>query len=66
MNTELSPRIRTLVSGLAAVAMTSLLMTSLIESLNPAALTKRSVESSAQLSATTVDTASHAAFIRKV
>ncbi len=66
MNTELSPRIRTLVSGLAAVAVTGLLMTSVIESLNPAALTKRSVESETPLSATAVDHGSAAAPKRRV
>jgi hypothetical protein len=66
MNTELSPRIRTLVSGLAAVAITGLLMTSVIESLNPAALTKRSVESETPLAATAVDHGSVAAPKRRV
>jgi len=35
MNTELSPQIRSLVSGLAAIAATTLLMTSLVESFEP-------------------------------
>lgn len=65
MKTELSPRARTFVSGLAAFATTALLMTTLVESLNPAALTKRNPESSTQASAAAVDTASHAAFNRK-
>ncbi len=63
MSTELSPRVRTLVSGLAAVAMTGLLMSSLIESLNPAALTKRSAEPSAQIASARA--ADYAAFIRR-
>lgn len=66
MNTELSPRIRTLVSGLAAVAITGLLMTSVIESLNPAALTKRSAEPTAPVSAAAVDPDSYVTFIRRV
>jgi len=66
MNTELSPRIRTLVSGLAAVAVTGLLMTSVIESLNPAALTKRSDEPAAPVSAAVIDLDSHASFFRRV
>jgi hypothetical protein len=66
MKTELSPRSRTLVSGLAAVATTALLMTTLVESLNPAALTRRSDEPSTQLSAAPVDARSHALLIRKV
>lgn len=66
MKTELSPRIRTLVSGLAAVATTAILMTTLVESLNPAALTRRSDEPSTQLSAVSADTSSQAPLIRKV
>ncbi len=64
MNTELSPRVRTIVSGLAAVAMTGLLMSSLIESLNPAALTRRGVEPSTPIAA--ADTSDNATFIRRV
>jgi len=66
MSTEMSPRIRTLVSGLAAVAITRLVMSTLVESLNPAALTKRSVESETPLSATAVDHGSVAASKRRV
>ncbi|MGH8250954.1 MAG: hypothetical protein ACREVI_09710 [Steroidobacteraceae bacterium] len=40
MKIEMTPRIRTLVSGLAAVATTTLLTASVVESLNPAALTQ--------------------------
>jgi len=35
MNTEMSPRIRSFVSGLAAIAMTTLLATTLVESMKP-------------------------------
>ncbi|MGB5131290.1 MAG: hypothetical protein WBO00_01650 [Steroidobacteraceae bacterium] len=61
MSTEMSPRIRTLVSGLSAVAITGLLMSTLVESLNPAALSKRSVESETPVAAATVDHGSVAA-----
>ncbi len=66
MSTEMSPRIRTFVSGLAAVAITGLVMSTLVESLNPAALTKRGVESETPLSATAVDHGSVAAPKRRV
>ena len=66
MSTEMSPRVRSIVSGLAAVATTALLMATVVESLNPAALTRRSDEPSAQLSAATVDARSQAPLIRKV
>lgn len=40
MKTEMTPRIRHLVSGVAAVATTALLTISVVESLNPSALTQ--------------------------
>jgi hypothetical protein len=66
MNTEMSPRIRIFVSGLASVAVTGLLMSTLVESLNPAALTKRSVETSAPATAAAVEPGSYATLIRRV
>jgi len=66
MSTEMSPRVRTLVSGLAAIATTGLLMTTVVESLNPAALTQSSDERSSPVIAATVDTHDSVAFIRKV
>jgi hypothetical protein len=51
MKTEMTPRIRTLVSGLAAVATTALLTISVVESLNPAALTQSRRDSATPLSA---------------
>lgn len=65
MNIEMSPRIRTVVSGLAAIATTTLVMSTLVESLDPRRL-QSSGEPSTQLSAATVDTRSNAALIRKV
>lgn len=38
MNTDLSPRARTFVSGLAAAAVTTVLVSSLVESFHPALL----------------------------
>jgi len=65
MNAEMSPRIRTLVSGLTAIATTSLLMTTLLEYLNPRQL-QSSGELSTPASATAVDMRSNAALIRSV
>ena len=64
MNTEMSPRIRSFVSGLAAVAITSVLMTTLAESLNPALL-QRSAESFAPESVAAVENHGSTALIRK-
>lgn len=38
MKTEMSPRFRTIVSGLTAVAITTVLVSTLVEALNPALL----------------------------
>lgn len=38
MKTEMSPRSRSIVSGLAAVAITTVLVSTLVEALNPALL----------------------------
>jgi hypothetical protein len=66
MNIEMSPRIRTVVSGLAAVATTALLMTTVIESLNPAALQQSRREAASPVNAAVVDTRSDALSIRRV
>ena len=66
MNIEMSPRIRTVVSGLAAVATTALLMTTVIESLNPAALQQSRREAAAPVNAAVLDTRSGAPLIRRV
>lgn len=63
MNTELSPRIRTLVSSLTAIAITTLLATTLAESFNPVAR-QGSAQLSAPVNAATTDIRSHTAFIR--
>lgn len=54
MKTEMSPRIRSFVSGLAAIAMTTLLATTLVESVKPV-LRLSSGELSTPVSAATVD-----------
>ncbi|HLG52642.1 MAG TPA: hypothetical protein VI339_01880 [Steroidobacteraceae bacterium] len=64
MNTEMSPRIRSFVSGLTAVAITSVLMITLTESLNPALL-QSSAESSAPEKTAAVGTHGSTALIRK-
>ena len=66
MNIEMSPQIRTVVSGLAAVAISALLMTSVIESLNPAALNQSLRESATPVAAATVDVRRDAALTREV
>ena len=66
MSIEMSPRIRTVVSGLAAVATTALLMTTVIESMNPAALQQSRRDSSTPVIAAIVDTRSDAPLIRRV
>jgi len=66
MNIEMSPRIRTVVSGLAAVATTALLMTTVIESLNPAALHQSRREAAAPVNAAVLDTRSGAPLIRRI
>lgn len=65
MNIEMTPRIRTLVSGLAAVATATLLMSTVIESLDPRRL-QSGGELSAYATAATVDVRSNAAFVRRV
>jgi hypothetical protein len=65
MNTEMPPQIRSLVSGLAAIAATTLLMTSLVESFDPQ-LWLSSGTRSTPASAATVDIRSSAALIRIV
>ncbi|TFH47537.1 MAG: hypothetical protein E4H01_08120 [Lysobacterales bacterium] len=65
MNIEMSPRIRTVVSGLAAVATTALLMSTLVESLDPRRL-QSGGELSAPVAAATVDIHKNAALIRRV
>lgn len=54
MNTEMSPRIRSFVSGLAAIAMTTLLATTLVESMKPA-LTLGSSERSTPVNTAALD-----------
>ena len=66
MNIEMSPRIRTVVSGLAAIATTALLMTTVIESLNPAALQESFGESAKPVTAAVLDTRNDAPLIRRV
>jgi hypothetical protein len=66
MNIEMSPRVRTVVSGLAAIATTALLMTTVIESLNPAALQQSFRESATPVNAAVFDTRSDAPLIRRV
>lgn len=66
MSIEMSPRVRTIVSGLAAVATTALLMTTVIESMNPAALQQSRREAAAPVNAAIVDTRSDAQLIRRV
>jgi hypothetical protein len=65
MNIEMSPRIRTVVSGLAAIATTTLVMSTLVESLDPRRL-QSSGELSAPVAATTVDIRKNATLIRRV
>ena len=64
MKTELFPRVRSFVVGLTAVAITSVLMTTLAESLNPALL-QSSAESSAPERTAAVGTQGSTALIRK-
>ena len=66
MSIEMSPRVRTIVSGLAAVATTALLMTTVIESLNPAKLQQSRRESAAPVAAAILDTRADASLIRRV
>jgi hypothetical protein len=66
MSIEMSPRVRTIVSGLAAVATTALLMTTVIESLNPAALQQSRRQSAEPVNAAVLDTRSDAPLIRRV
>jgi hypothetical protein len=66
MNIDMSPRIRTVVSGLAAVATTALLMTTVIESLNPAALQRSRREAAAPVNTAVADARSDAPLIRRV
>jgi hypothetical protein len=66
MSYEMSPRNRTVVSGLAAVATTVLLMTTVIESLNPAALNQSLRESARPAIAANVDVQSDALLVRRV
>lgn len=66
MSYELSPRIRTVVSGLAAVATTVLLMTTVIESLNPAALSQSLRDSAGPAIAANVDLQNGGPLIRTV
>ncbi|MFZ2508395.1 MAG: hypothetical protein WAW79_07995 [Steroidobacteraceae bacterium] len=66
MSYEMSPRNRTAVSGLAAVATTVLLMTTVIESLNPAALNQSLRESAGPAIAANVDLQSDALLFRRV
>jgi hypothetical protein len=66
MNIEMSPRVRTVVSGLAAIVTTALLMTTVIESLNPAALQQSLGESATPVNAAVLDTRSDAPLIRRV
>lgn len=54
MKTEMSPRIRSFVSGLAAVAMTILLSTTLVEAVKPV-LMLSSGELSASVNAAALD-----------
>jgi len=65
MNTEMSPRTRSVVSGLTAIAITTALMATLVESLNPA-LVLRGGESAAPERAAIADSHSPATLIRKV
>lgn len=65
MNTEMSPQIRSFVSALAAIAATTLLMTSLVESFEPLPWLS-SGELSTPVGAATVDLRSNAALIRDV
>lgn len=66
MSFEMSPRTRTVVSGLAAVATTALLMSTVIESLNPAALQQSLRESDAPVNAAILDARNDAPLIRRV
>jgi hypothetical protein len=66
MSIEMSPRVRTIVSGLAAVATTALLMSTVIESLNPAKLQQSRRESAESVNAAVLDTRSDAPLIRRV
>ena len=65
MNTEMSPRVRTIVSGLAAIATTTLVMSTLVESLDPRRL-QFNDEHSAPVAAATVDSRDDVSFVRKV
>lgn len=66
MSIEASPPVRTVVSGLAAITTTALLMTAVIESLNPAALQQNRRESSELANAAVLDTRSDVSLIRRV
>jgi len=65
MSTEMSPRVRSIVSGLAAIATTTLVMSTLVESLDPRRL-QSSGEQTTSVNAATVDIRSNAALIRRV
>jgi hypothetical protein len=65
MNIEMSPRVRTVVAGLAAIATTTLVMSTLVESLDPRRL-QSGGEHSAPVSAAAAHIQSNTAFIRRV
>jgi len=61
MNIDMSPRTRFLVSGLAAIATTTLVMSTLVESLDPRRLQSNG-EHSTPVRAATADVRGNAAF----
>jgi hypothetical protein len=64
MNIEMSPRTRTVVAGLAAIATTTLVMSTLVESLDPRRL--QSGEHATPVIAATAGSHSNTALVRRV
>ena len=64
MNIDMSPRVRHIVSGLAAIATTGLLMTTLVESFTPL-LGSGTAQASAPVSTAAVDLRRKEPLIRK-
>ncbi len=65
MNIDMSPRVRHIVSGLAAVATTALLMSTLVEAFTPL-LGSGTAQASAPVTTAAVDLRRNAALVRRI